>query len=220
MNVSGKFISPHDPETFVFATWEGNWKNTKIYAGGKLIFRSDDASVLSSGVTVDSGQGMVNIKLVGKELEISVDQVPYIKEISGDRFDFSGLILIFWILSGFSAFVNVFQAILWSPYIGNYPEYTIAFAIDVACTLIYIATAFLIGKKVYWMYFVGASLFTLTSVISLLNFDIILSSLILIITALVRLGFLFFILRGSIDIIKSMRQSKPENSTHVLDQEV
>lgn len=221
MSFSKKYYAPSDPNTFIYATWEKNWTNIKIYGGGKIIYQNADSSALLNGVEMEiENLGTVRLQLTdpSSSLQVSLDGVSYLEGSEPSKsVDFSGLSAVFWVLTGFSGLVVVFELLFLGGML-SHPLVLIGLIIDLVVTIVYGATAVLIKRKVYWMYYVGASIFVLFTAFMLLNYEGILADFRLIVIVIIRLVFLYFILRSFKDVNYAMQNlGKKKLDGNILD---
>jgi len=220
MNHTHKFHSSADPELFLFITREANWSAAKVYFKGSLIYETKNIHPLLEGLTLTiDGLGVVEMKLQNAAglLEVDVDGKPFLEDKeSKKKMDVSGLVQLFYIVSAWSLVSTFLWSLIFSDVLTETPI-AILFVVDLSIGLIYGLTAVLISKRVYWFYFVGAGIFTLLTLVDLLDISSLLLSIFGIIRLLVRLMFLVFILLKMKDILAAMRQSK-ETTNLELDQ--
>jgi len=171
MSTSIKLVSPTNAEKCVFITHESGWKNTKIYADGKLIETYKDPQVLKEGVRKEiDGLGNLHFKIhpatLAPSLMVDGEKFAREKRKRAPSEGVNGLIAIFAVL----AFMNLlmFLIIILQSSENEYPgamEVQRRFiALGVLFTLLYTAAAILIARGVNFMYFLATGFFFISTV--------------------------------------------------------
>ena len=175
---SRKYINASNDNLFVFITWESGYRNLKVYHQGNVVASTDTPREIMSGIKAEIDEfGSLEVtftkdKPMRLHVEIDGERYYVAEESKKMEAEFLGSIAtIFWVLFGFGAigsFILIYQA--WV-FIGI-PRVLLTVAIDVGVVAIYGVTAFLIARRVTWIYFVGTSVFgilTLTSLWTSIN---------------------------------------------------
>jgi len=218
MATSIHYVSPVDAESTILVTKNNNWTNIKVYANGKLLHASEKGQELRLGTTLDvDAIGKIELELK-KNLRISVNGTPYEMITKEAEEKVGNVSAIFWILTAFSTIAFILM-LLFSSGLPLYNDFIILMAEQLFATLIYGTTAILLSKKVYWFYFIGASVYTFYSILTLLDIEYQMSTFGSIVAFIIRFFLLVMVLRIAPTIIKQMRTQKPTEDNTVLDQQ-
>ena len=161
-------VSTQDANKFVYVTSKIGWAKTKVYADGRLIREFKNSSEFKNGIKLqveDFGTIAISLAANGK-LKLSVDEISFEPVISKKEAinNFRGAAAIFVVLASFNflfLFGIVFITVDAPDSIRNAAMTLIALAI--ACITIYTLSAIYLRKRVYAFYFIGTSVFLLTT---------------------------------------------------------
>lgn len=162
-------ISTVDPDKSIFITHEAGWNNTRLYIHGKVIKEFSSGSELKDGANFyleDFGSVEMKLNSATFSLSLTVDDKPFEEEKTALQISESmnGPIGIFAILAIINFFVFAF-ALLGSmdPFESSNKYDFVMLLTSGFYTLTYSLTLIFTIRKVYFFYFIGTALYTLTS---------------------------------------------------------
>lgn len=217
MATSTHYTSLSDPNNAIIVSKENDWSSVKVYAKGSIQYQANNAAELRRGKTIKvDGLGSLQLYL-GSELEVRVDGVRYEASKSESNEKVRNVSVIFWLLTGFTAagLLFIFMAGEMLPD----ELFQILVGMQIFALAVYATTAILLRRKLYWFYFVGAGTYTFFSLLQLIDIEIVLLNFFSIMVFVIRIVFLFLVLRILPVILQHMRESKAEgNDDVILDQ--
>lgn len=211
---------------FLAVSWETGYRNIQVFHEGRLVHTINQPGVLVDGIKiVDEKLGKLKFVFSTerpRKLEIKVNNRKFKTVNKLDMgYEYGGLVAIFTTLAIFAAIETMIFGGLYD-FDFAYLEFTGLFIINAAIVALYIVTSILLSKKKPWAYFIGGSMFLLTTLISTLGFSLIFVSFINIVLLVLRYGILIYIFLQGKHILKELKKSKnlgPKNdlSNDLLD---
>jgi len=217
---SYKYHSFNDPNP-LFITWDTGYTNLKVYYKGKMIKHLATPQELLKGILFDSDElKNISIQLTKEKtmvVKVSVDEKEYLPEnkIVG-RGELGGLIAIFWFLFAFGVLGAIFEFKSVSSSFDNV-SLTILIIIDIVILLSYGLTASLLKKEYAWSYFIGGSMYVLTTFFVVYNSIQGQQSMGIVIGLIIRGVILLYVLKFFPVILGMMKNSRKIEAPELLD---
>lgn len=212
---SKKYYSPKNAEVFLFVSWDTGYRNIQIFYQDRLIHTIQQPTVLVKGIKIqDDELGTIKCSFTTtrpRKLEIKVNNKKF-KTVNKLNlgYDYTGLIAIFTTLAVLAAMeIVIFGGMFGFNF--SYPLFSIVFISGFIITVLYGVTSYLLSKKKPWAYFIGTSIFVITTLISILGVSLIFSSLANTIVLFFRFGILIYILIQIKHILKEMKRATISN---------
>ncbi len=219
---SKKYYSPKNSDEFLSVTWETGYKNIQIYHNSRLVHSINSPSVLMEGIKFEDAElGKIKIRFTTerpRKLEIKVNGKKY-KTVSklNLRYDYTGPITVFTTLSVFAA-IGDMLFLGFNEFNISDPIVTTVFVIDIIIITIYGVTSYLLSKRKPWVFFLGTSVFALTTAIETTSSWIVPPSLNFI-SLIFRFSILAYLILQARHIVKEMRiVNKSAPNTELLDE--
>lgn len=217
--ISTKYCHPTKQDIFAFVTHEGAFNNLKIYFGGKQVLHEIDPFTLKSGTSIktDNDQTIdISLSSDGKKLSISVDGTEYYADqIKANRHDLRDTSRLFWLLAvlaivGALAIQMIFKFELSNPILQFQLIYDIIFIAA------YITAAALLSKGKAWAFFMGLTMFCISTSITTIFNNNIGWNLFSIAGIVVRIAIIIFLLTHIKNILRLMREGSTNESDNEL----
>ncbi len=218
---SYKYTNINDTENPLFLTWESGYKNLKVYFKGKIMKEIATPQELLNGVVFDSGElRNVSVQLMKEKpmvVVVKVNDIEYKPDnkIVG-RGELMGLIQIFGVLFALGTIGSILEIKSLPSYIDNI-TLTVVIIIDAIIVLSYGFTAMMLSREKAWSYFIGGSVYILSSL--LVVFDAIQSGFNagMIIGLAIRLFIILYIVKFFPIIMNMLKNGKKVETQDLLD---
>lgn len=212
------------PEESLVLTWDAGYKNVEVYDGDRLVYKSDTPAVFMKGVTIqDEELGEIKISFTTTrplQLELKVRGKSYKPNKDGKQsVDLSGVISIFWIMTAFTAIVVIYLVLMYANYFIPRDSVLIIASIIGVIMLIYLATAILMLRKLYWAYFIGTGYMTVSTLYYLWISIVIPDMYALMFMSIIRLTMLAYLYISMRKVLYAMRfGTEKSRSESILDE--
>ena len=166
---SYKYSNINDANNPLFLTWETGYRNLKVYYDGKIIQQISTPQELLKGVMFDTlALKNVSVQLMREKpmvIVVKVDKQEYLPEnkIAG-RGELKGLIQMFWILFALGTIGSILEIKSVASFIDEV-SLTILIIIDAVIVLSYGFTAMMLTREKAWSYFIGGSVYIISSLL-------------------------------------------------------
>jgi hypothetical protein len=217
---SKKYYSPKNPEMFLSLSWETGYRNIQVFHENRLVHTIHQPAVLIKGIKIQDEE-LGNLKFSftterPRKLVIKVNNRKFKTINKLDLgYDYTGLITIFTSLAVLAAMESLIFGGMFD-FDFSYPLFSFTFFASFAIAALYGVTSYLLSKKKSWSYFMGTSVFALTTLMSTIGISIILSSFANVILLIPRFGMLIYILLQIKHILKEMKKTNASNQGDVL----
>lgn len=217
---SKKYYSPKDSNIFLSVSWESGYKNIQIFSESRLVYAISQPGILVEGIKFEDAElGIIKICFTSdrpRKLEIKVNKKKYktINKIDLG-YDYTGLITIFTSLAFFAVIENFMFGGLYGFEFSN-SVFTAIFFVNFVIVAFYGITSYFLRKKKPAIYFVGASIFLITTLISIYGFSLILRPVLNNIFLIFRISILLYILFQGKHILKELRKTVDSNESNGL----
>ncbi len=218
---SYKYSNINDANNPLFLTWETGYRNLNVYYGGKMIKQISTPQELLKGVGFDTLElKNVTIQLVKEKpmvIVVKVNGEEYKPEnkIVG-RGELKGLIQMFWILFALGAIGSVLEIKSLPRGIDNV-TFTIVVIIDVVIVLSYGFTAMMLNKEKTWSYFIGGSIYIISSLLVFYTYIQGSPGIGVLIGVAIRIAIILYIAKFFKTIMNMMRNGKKVTTNDLLD---
>lgn len=214
------YYSPKDPDLFLSVTWETGYRNIQVYHNQRLVHTIAQPAALIKGVTIqDEELGTIKFRFTTerpRKLEVKVNNKKFKTINKRDLgYDYTGLITIFTTLCVLAAM----ESIIIGGSAGfdfSYPFILVSFTLGILISVAYGVTSYLLSKRVSWSYFMGTGIFTVTSLLAVLNVVFGESGFGDLVFLIIRFGMLIYIYLQMKHILKEMKKTIGSNEDNGL----
>lgn len=219
---SKKYYSPKDSNKFLSVTWETGYKNIQVFYNNRLVHTVKNPIVLVEGIKIeDSELGTIKFRFTTerpRKLEIKVNNKKF-KTINKIKlgYDYTGLITIFTTLAVLGCMGNVLILGTIAHALSD-PIIIAVYIIDILIVISYGVTSYLLSKRKPSAFFIGAPIFTFTTLLVTLGSTVLISTTMSPILLVFRYGMLIYIITQARHILREMKtESSSEANEELLD---
>ncbi|MFK7783849.1 MAG: hypothetical protein AB8B56_01970 [Crocinitomicaceae bacterium] len=204
------YYSPKNPAIFLSVSWETGYRDIQVRYNGRLVHTIPQPTVLVDGVKIrDEELGVIKFKFTSdrpRKLVVKVNNKKFNTVNKFYKYEYVGLVTVFTTLALFAGIEAFMLAGIYEFNFAFLP-FTMIFVLGLIIAAIYGVTSFFLSKRVAWMYFVGAGIFTVTTVLSVFNVSFVLATWANYFVLFIRLGILAYLLFQMKHIIKEIRKA-------------
>jgi len=217
---SKNYYSPKDSNKYLSVSWEKGYQNIQIYDQGRLVQTIQNPAVLMKGIVInDSDVGKIKIRFTTgrpRKLEIKVNNKKYKTVNKIDLgYDYTGLVTIFTFLSVF-AFLGILILLGMTGFNVDHPIVKAVLVIDSIIVIAYGLTSYLLRKKKPMAYFVGTSIYLITTLYETFIESFLWSDTGSYLTLIFRYSLLIFILVQGRHILKEIKKEQASTSDNEI----
>jgi hypothetical protein len=192
MDFEKKYRITQFPGETLTARWTRGYRNIEVYYHDQLILTHEGVSALKTGVTYQTKElGRITLKLSDKPvtLDVIIEGYHCVNNVSHPAKQLKGASAFFWMLVVFAVISSLIDGIDLSL---DLSVSSIVTMINVSVIIVYILAAVFTNQSKPWAFYMGFSMFSFWTLISLLT--LLTGNFFLILAFLIRLVFLYFLI--------------------------
>ena len=195
---SKKYYAPKNQDKYIGVTWEAGYRNIQMRYNDRLIHSIKQPEVLIKGIKFEDEElGKIKIQFTverPRKLEIKVNNKKY-KTINKRQlgYEYNGLVTTFSALAIFAA-MELFYFMGLINFDFSHPVVKTIVTVDLLIIIAYGLTSYFLMKRKPYVYFVGTTIFLITSASELFLGSFLWTSITVYISFVFRLAILTFIL--------------------------
>jgi len=206
MDFEKKYRITQLPGEIVKAMWTRGYRSIEIYYHDKLILTHEGVNQLRKGVKYQTKElGEIELQLSVKPitLDIIIDGYHCVNNVSHPAKQLKGASTFFWIITVFAILSSLMDGINLS---FDMSLGSIVTMINFAVIAVYIIAAINTGKSKPWAFYLGFSMFSFWTLISLLT--VMTGNFFIILAFIIRLVLLYFLITNIKHAIGTTRHAK------------
>lgn len=167
MDFEKKYPITQKPNDWLLVQWTRGYKEVDVYYNDQLIGSVKGSAKLVKGTSFSSDLGLITLKLSEKPvtLDVIVDGYHSRVNVSHPVKELKRTSTYFWIISAFAIVAGILEVGLFR---GWDEVQAIALGINLVVFALYIISAVFVGKGKPWAFYLGFSVFSFCTFISLL----------------------------------------------------
>ncbi|WP_343632883.1 hypothetical protein [Fluviicola sp.] len=167
MDFEKKYPITQKPTEYLVVQWTRGYKEVAVYYHDQLIGSVQGSAKLVKGTSFTSDLGLISLKLSEKPvtLDVIVDGYHSRVNVSHPVKELKRTGTYFWIISAFAVIAGILEVGIFR---GWDEVQTIALGINLVVFALYIISAVFVGKGKPWAFYLGFSVFSFCTLISLL----------------------------------------------------
>lgn len=216
MDFEKKYPIPQRPNENIIVQWTRGYQQVELYFQDRLIGQIEGAIKLKKGITLDTDEGTIFLKLSEKPITIDIVINGYhsSKNISHPSKQLKKSATFFWLIFSFALIGSLLEGMQLS--IG--PMLGIVLTINIILLIGYLIAAIFVGQSKPWAFYLGFSIYCLTTLFALLALPM--GNIMTFLAFLVRAALLYFLITNIKYAASTYRHNllDQKNKNDLLDQ--
>lgn len=216
MDFEKKYPIPQNLNEHILVQWSRGYKRVEVYFQDKLIGTVEGSKHLIEGVRFPSDQGTIGLKLSEDPItiDVTVDGFHSPNNVSHPKKQLKKSATFFWIIFSFAVIGSLIEGmqISVSPYLG------IVISFNTILLVGYLISAIFVGQSKPWAFYLGFSIYSLTTFFALLT--LFFGNFLTILVFIIRGVILYFLITNIKHAVATHRHNQLNKlrSSNLLDQ--